>query len=202
MRPAFVAAVVVTVGFAAACPPDDPCAADEPAYGGLGNDEVWLTLRDAKDQATTGGDAATITRPADAAVLPAADAPTFEWESPLKIALGLPSPSPPSPSPLFRRTPPTLFDTVGRALIPAARAHLAPVSSDVYLVDILVPGRDCPVSIVTSELSHTLDDVTWARINEGAAGEARTMQITSAYLANGRIDEGPFRAADVTFTIE
>lgn len=181
--------------------PSDPCASEEPAYGGLGNDEVWLTLRERKADAAAGDDAPTIVAPAASAVLPAAEVPTFEWQSPLKIAL-----APHAPTPLFRRHAPSLLQRAvagaSHALIPVARAHLAPVSSDVYLVDLLVPGRACPVSIVTSELSHELDSGTWSLLREGGAGSEITMQLTSAYLSSGNITEGPYQAADVAFTIE
>lgn len=191
---------LAVVALCAACPPEDPCAADEPSYGGDGNDEVWLTLKERKADATTGADAPTITKPADAAALPKVAVPTFEWESPLKIALG-----PHAPSPLFKPRAPSLlqraFTALGEVAVPKAHAHLAPVSSDVYLVDILVPGRACPVSIVTTELAHPLDADSWAILQESAGAEL-TMQLTSAYLSTGNVTEGPFKAADVTFTIE
>jgi hypothetical protein len=182
------------------CPAEDPCAAEEPSYGGDGNDEVWLTLKERKADATIEGDAPTIIKPADAAVLPKATVPTFEWESPLKIALG-----PHAPSPLYKaRAPSSLqraFASLGDVVLPKAHAHQPPVSSDVYLADILVPGRECPVSIVTTELSHPLDADSWAILQE-SAGEELTLQLTSAYLSSGNISEGPFKAADVTFKVE
>lgn len=194
-------AVLAAIALSATgCPPADPCAADEPSYGGEGNDEVWLTLKDRKGDATTDGDAPTITAPVAAATLPKANAPTLEWESPLKIALG-----PHMPQPLFKPHAPALleraFTSLADIAVPKAHAHEAPVSSDVYLVDILVPGRECPVSIVTTELSHAVDADSWAILQESAGAEL-TMQLTGAYLASGNITEGPFRAADVTFTVE
>lgn len=49
--------------------------------------------------------------------------------------------------------------------------------------------------MVTTELSHPLDARSWA-------GQPLTLQLTSAYLADERISEGPFRADDVSFTVE
>lgn len=198
-RAALTALIALIATLAGGCP-SEPCASEEPAYGGLGNDEVWLTLRERKAQAAAGDDAPTIIAPTASAVLPAADVPTFAWESPLKIAL-----APHVPAPLFRHDAPSLLQRAiagaSHALIPVAHAHLAPVSSDVYLVDLLLPGRECPVSIVTSELSHELDTETWSLLRESGGAEI-TMQLTSAYLSSGNITEGPYQAADVAFTIE
>ena len=187
-------AVVLALVAAAGCPANDPCVR-EPSYGGAANDEVWLTLKDAKANAQHDGDFATVTSPATDAALPADNAPTFTWQSPLKIAVGATT-----PQPLYRWHP-SPFDELRELVIPRANAHLAPVSSDAYLADILVPGRACPVSIVTTELSHVLDEASWD-IVKAAAGQPLTLQLTSAYLANGRVSEGPFQADDVAFTVE
>lgn len=188
-------AAAALVCFLAGCPAEDPCAAEPPTYGGLGNDEVWLALKDAKANATHDGDFPTVTSPAAGATVPAGTAPTFSWESPLKIALG-----PTTPQPLYRAHR-SLFDDLSELVIPSAHAHLAPVSSDAYLAEVFVPGRECPVPIVTTELSHVLDSYSWDVLKE-AAGEPLTLQLTSAYLASGRITEGPYKADDVTFTVE
>lgn len=191
-----IAVPVLLAAVATSCVDGDPCLenANEPAYGGSGNDEVWLTMVDARDRATAGGDAPTITAPTDGQALPASEPPTISWDSPLKLALG-----PSAPLPLVRRQPGSLFDELSQVLIPSAHAHLPPVSSDAYLIDFLVPGRECAVSIVTTELSHTLDDDTWAKVT-AAAGEIE-MRLTSAYLQSGRITEGPFKASPISFTV-
>lgn len=196
--------VFVGVGLAlsaAACTPGESCA-DEPAYGGLGNDEVWLTLSDARARAEQGEDAATVVAPAANDVFLADDgAPTFQWTSPLKLAAAAGG-----PMPLLRRPQPrgalaAILDAAARVVVPEANAHLPPVSSDAYLVDIGVPGRACPVSIVTTELRHTLDDTTWGALQE-AKGQDLSITITSGYLDTGRLTEGPYRSAAVTFRVE
>ena len=181
----------------AACSDGDPCLQpeNEPAYGGSGNDEVWLTLTDARSRATAGGDAATITSPLQGATLPSAAPATFTWESPLKVAFG-----PVLPTSVFRRHPPSVFDRLSGAFIPKAHAHLPPVTSDAYLVDFIIAGRECPVSVVTTELSHTLDEETWSKLT--AADGTIEMNVTSAYLASGRVTEGPFAASSIEFKIE
>jgi hypothetical protein len=191
------AVIVLSLGIAS-CTPTDPCAVDEPSYGGLGNDEVWLVLKDAKAKARHEGDFPSVTSPTDNETLPAGDPPTFSWSSPLKIAAALPA------QPLLHPRRSFIVDVIsgaGTLVIPSARAHLPPVSSDAYLLEVLVPARACPVSIATTELSHVLDAESWATLEE-AAGQPLTLQLTSAYLASGRITEGPFAADNVTFKVE
>lgn len=87
---------------------------------------------------------------------------------------------------------------------PLAKPHLPPVTGDVYLVEIAVPGRDCPVNLLTTDLSWQLDAASWAAITSGGA-KTVAVQITSAYLTNGRImeGEGPFQPqAPRTFKIQ
>lgn len=214
--PSAALALAVTL---AGCPgPADPClpvalsdedeatAAGEPAaYGGEGNDEVWLTLYDARDRAGTGADAPVVVKPAAGDAFAATGAPpVLEWESALKIALG-PWQRSARPKAPLRGAPRPLLERVlaaaSRAVLPPAHAHLPPVTSDAYLVEVTVPGRQCPVSIVTTELTHTLDDESWG-VLKAAAGEELTLRVTSAYLANGRVTEGPFRSPDVSFRVE
>lgn len=198
---ALMAGLFVTLLLLHGCSPPEACAA-EPAYGGLGNDEVWVTLADARDRATSSGEAAVPLAPARDEVLAAqAGPPTFSWSSTLKI-----SSVARAPTSLHRRghggsVLSSWMASASSLLVPAARAHLPPVSSDVYLVDIAVPGAACPLSIVTSELSHTLDDATWDALKE-ASGADLTLVITSAYLASGRISEGPFRSQVIPFRVE
>lgn len=214
-RASLVLPLALSVAALVACPaPTDPCApvaasedeeatagGEGAAYGGDGNDEVWVTLYDARERATTGGDAAVVVKPAAGESLPADGAPpVFEWSSALKITLGPWQPSSPlrgAPRPLFDRA----LAAASRALIPQAHAHLPPVTSDAYLLEVVVPGKQCPVSIVTTELTHTLDEGTWGALKE-AAGQDLTLRITSAYLASGRVTEGPFRSDDVSFRVE
>src|ERR1041385_8918799 len=141
-----VAAVAVVAVSLAGCPgPEDPCD-DKVLYTGGGTDEVLLTMRDAKDRATTNADGPTITAPTPGQKIPASgDAPTFTWDSPLKTAMAAPTLWAP-PRTLER---PPLFDRVAAAIVPPAYAHEPPVSSDVYLVEIPVDGAQCPVQIVT-----------------------------------------------------
>jgi hypothetical protein len=78
--------------------------------------------------------------------------------------------------------------------VPTAEAHLPPYTGDIYLVQVTVPGRECPVQVLTSELSWQIDEASWA-IMAGAGGQALSVQITSAYLQENRLKEGPYRMA-------
>ncbi len=78
--------------------------------------------------------------------------------------------------------------------------HLPPVTSDVYLVHITVPGRECPIALLTTEEEWRLDASSWDLMR--SAGGNLSIEITAAYLAENRITEGPYRpAAPTTFTI-
>src|ERR1043166_4509036 len=140
-----VASVAVVAASLAGCPgPEDPCA-DKVLYTGGGTDEVLLTMRDAKDRATTNADGPTITAPTPGQQIPATgDAPTFTWESPLKTAMAAPTPW----APPRTLQAPSVLDRLSAALVPKAYAHEPPVSSDVYLVEVPVDGQECPVTIV------------------------------------------------------
>lgn len=209
MRVLSVLPMLGSLAIASACPPSAEDCAPVPAastdeevqdedvvYGGLGNDEVWLTLYDAKGRAETGDKAARVIVPAADQVLPSDTPPTFEWESDLSLALGPQLPTPLSPG--RERSP---LDVLSHLLIPNAYAHLPPVTSDAYLLEIAIPGRTCPRSIVTTGLLHTLDDETWAALTT-ALGQDLTLTIWSAYLSTGVPTEGPYVSEPVTFRVE
>ena len=197
VSPAVVVVVLAVVaGAVGGCPAADPCA-DKVVYESGGSDEVLLTMNDAKARATADANSPVITSPAQGQKLPASGpALQITWTSPIKIASSLRA-----PLPAHHGHAPGLFDLVASAVIPSARAHEPPVSSDVYVVELAVPEQQCPVTIVTTELSHTLDAATWGEL-AAAAGKPLTLSITSAYLEAGRINEGPFKAAPVTFEVQ
>lgn len=204
---AFPVALLPALAPAAGCPAevdcapapaegDDEAADEDVVYGGLGNDEVWLTLYDAKGRAEPGDQAARPLVPAQGQVLPSDGLPTFEWESDLKLALG-----PERPTPLLPGARHSPLDALTRLLIPSAYAHLPPVTSDAYLLEIAVPGLTCPRSIVTTGLLHTLDEATWAAL-KSAPGQDLTLTIWSAYLSTAVPTEGPFVSDPVAFRVE
>jgi hypothetical protein len=193
MRILVVIPAVLLVVTAAACPAADPCAADV-AYAGGGTDEVYATMTDAKTRAKQDPQGATITSPTANEKLPKADLPTFTWTSPIHVASLFPT------EVARPRHAPSLLDFASSVIIPSARAHEPPVSSDVYLVEAAIPGAQCPVTVVTTDLSAKLDAAHWAEIT-AATGKTITLSITSAYLQVGRIQEGPYEASPVTFEV-
>lgn len=193
MRNLLVVPALVIVAAVAGCPASDPCGPDV-LYAGGGTDEVFATMTDAKTRAKEDPQGPTITSPAANAKLPKADLPTFTWTSPIHVASL-------SPMELPRvHHKPSLLDFASSVILPSARAHEPPVSSDVYLVEAAIPGAQCPVTVVTTDLSAKLDAPHWAEIT-AAAGKQITLSITSAYLQVGRVQEGPYESAPVTFTV-
>ena len=179
-----VVLVALIVSAGGGCSED--CSTIEPAYAGDANDEVWRVLIGARDDASSGGDAATITAPAADAVVD--DVPTVTWDSPLKVGVLLPHRAQGR-----RRAQPALFERFSALFIPAAHAHLAPITSDVYFVEVDVPGRTCPVSLLTTNTEA-------AFIAEG--GGERTIRLMSAFVTQNRITEGPFLASPIAFSIK
>ena len=203
MRRLRLASVLVSLAvlLLAGCPAD-PCSL-EPAYGGDATDEVWSTLNDATNDAEEGGDAATLESPSDGDTLDAAgDAPTFSWSSPLKLAaLGQDAGPRGAPAdPRVFRPRRSVVDALSAVLIPRAMAHLPPVTSDAYLLNIEVPGKECPVQAVTTGLEATLDTAGWDLLK--SVGGSVTARVVSAYLESGRITEGPFVSAPVALKVE
>lgn len=163
--------LTVVVLFCACGANDDPCG--EPQYGGKATDEAWRTMVDGEAHVTAGDpQAVTITAPTEGQAVSGGAGPLLlSWTSPLAA------------KPL--------------ALLP----HLAPVTGDIYLVSITVPGRSCPLERLTTDRSWQLESGDWDTMRS-ASGGTLSVQITSAYLTENRITEGPYRpAAARKFTI-
>jgi len=173
------------------------CNAVEPAYGGEGNDEAWRVLLDGRARAEETSDVE-ITSPAADEGLAKDEPATIAWTTTLKVAALSPPMSTPQRS--SGRRAPGLFDHLSALVFPVARAHLPPITSDVYFVEIDVPGRTCPVAAVTTGASFAWSADDWAEI--AAEPGERTLHLLGAFLTENRITEGPFQASPVTFTIE
>ena len=197
IAPFFVVVVVIAAG---GCEID--CDTVQPSYAGDASDEAWRVMIDARATAIDGGDASTITVPAEGAELSQSDdAPSLSWDAPLQTAALMPSSSSSPPSFLIgRRAPrPGLFDALSQIVFPRAHAHLPPITSDLHFLEIDVPGRACPVSGLTTGESFVFGADDWAELT-AEPGE-RTMRMMSAFLTDNRITEGPFTAAPVTFSV-
>ncbi|MBM4279783.1 MAG: hypothetical protein FJ137_03215, partial [Deltaproteobacteria bacterium] len=165
-----VAVVVLAWSASSGCAPQ--CTTEEPAYGGVATDEVWAVLYSARADATEGADAPTFTTPGDGARVSVSSL-QFAWDSPLKVA-SAPLPLPRFAGPRSRRAP-SLVDKLFASVVPSAHAHLPPITSDVYLLEVEVPGRACPVAALTSELSFTFEGPAWDEIEAG--GGRRTAHL-------------------------
>lgn len=178
-----------------ACGKDDPetpkCG--EPLYGGSATDEAWMTMVDAQKKPMDSSRAVTVMSPtAGETIAASASPPLISWTSPLRASLERPT-----SGRLARAVPrPTRgpLAWLGELLVPTAEAHLPPYTGDIYLVQLTVPGRECPLEVLTSELSWQMDAASWDTV-AGANGQELSLQITSAYLQENRLKEGPYRLA-------
>ncbi|MCC6620226.1 MAG: hypothetical protein IT385_03175 [Deltaproteobacteria bacterium] len=196
--------LLVSVIALAACGDDasDPCG--EPLYGGNATDEAWRVMLDAEDEVQVGAaEAVTITSPAAAAILAAeGPAPTLSWTSPIARADGRRGVGATAAARFEARRPPerSFWDALAGLFVGSARAHLPPITSDVYLLELATPGRECPWRVLTTNEAWVPDAATWAELGDHPG--AYTLAITSAYLIENRISEGPFRpSAPAAFEI-
>lgn len=186
----FCGAALLLLG--SACGKEEEQTCGEPLYGGSATDEAWMTMVDAQKKAADSSKAVTVTAPTEGEVLSTNTPYRVSWTSPLRASLERNSPgrlamASPRPS----RGP---LAWLGELLVPTAQAHLPPYTGDIYLVQVTVPGRECPVQVLTSELSWLVDQDSWD-IMADAKEQPLSIQITSAYLQDNRLKEGPFRMA-------
>jgi hypothetical protein len=167
----------------------------EPLYAGKATDEAWRAMVDARSRPADSSRAVTLLSPTEGEVyLADATPPRWEWTSPLRASLQRPSQGALALQAAPRSTR-SFTAWLGELLIPTAHAHLPPYTGDLYWVEVSTPGSKCPVAqVLTSELSWQLDASTWAELGKHT-GEDLTVQVTSAYLQENRVTEGPFQPA-------
>lgn len=193
MRLHLLAALALAPGLG--CGDDDDGGCAEPTFEGTASDEAWRTMVDADDQVTVGDpNGAVITAPTEDAVVPSTDASLpIEWDSALARA-GAPRPAAPA------NEAPGIGESLRGLVEGTAWAHLPPVTGDVYWIRITVPGRACVVEGLTTSTSWDVRGDDWEAVK--AATGPVTIDITSAYLTENRITEGPYRPdAPRTITI-
>ena len=175
----------------AACGKDEEPKCGEPLYGGSATDEAWMTMVDARSKPTDSSRAVTLMSPAEGETFAASAAPPrFSWTSPLRASL---EQDRPSRYAVARPRPSRgVLSWVAELLVPTAEAHLPPFTGDIYFVEVSLPGRECPLQVLTSELSWQVDAASWSTLGE-VAGQDLRLQVTSAYLQDNRIKEGPYR---------
>lgn len=185
------------LALAPACDNDEPEADEcgEPLYGGDATDEAWRSLVDAKDKATASAEAVTLESPTEGQAYIGTDAPpTWRWTSPIASLTPGAAPLTPSPQVRPRDEGRSVLAWLGNLILPSAEAHLPPFTGDIYWVQVTVPGRTCPVEMLTSNLEWQLDAATWDTLR-GAIGQDLSIQVTSAYLVENRLREGPYKLA-------
>jgi len=175
------------------CDGDDDSGCPEPVYEGDASDEAWRTMVDGDDLAQVGSaNAPDVTAPAEGAeVSAAADGLPISWDSAI-ARISLPARRP------IRTRPgeaPGLLEDVRALFEGTAWAHLPPVTGDIYWIRIQVPGRECAVQGITTELGWEVTGAAWEAVR-AASGQSVTIDVTSAYLTENRITEGPYRPAE------
>lgn len=178
---------------AAGCDSATECG--EPLYAGQATDEVWRALVDARKRPPNASQAATLLSPTQGHVYAAnAPPPRWEWTSPLQSTL-----APRSPGTLASTATPrrerSWSARLGELLLPTAHAHLPPVTGDMYWLEVSAAGRTCPVvQVLTSELAWQVDAASWEALGQ-VAGQELKLQVTSAYLLQNQVTEGPYSLA-------
>ncbi len=192
----FAACSVVVVGGASACVDEGDCNASEPEFAGAATDEVWRVMLDARASADETTDVEILVPAAGDEVKKGDDPPAFTWDSALVASLELPRFNDAQGRKKRQRG---LFDELSSVVFPTALAHQPPITSDVYFLEIDVPGRTCPVAAVTTLESMIFATDDWDEVTK-EPGE-RTLNILSAFLTENRVTEGPYTAKPVAFSV-
>jgi len=190
MRPLSIACVAALSLATSACDSSSECG--EPLYVGKASDEAWRALVDVKQRPANSSMAVNLVSPTEGELY-ATDAapPRWEWTSPLSASLDRPHSGAPAASPRSSRS---FTAWLGELLVPTAHAHLPPFTGDIYWVEVSTAGGKCPVAqVLTPDLSWQLDANTWAQL--GKSGQSFSVQVTSAYLQENRVTEGPYTLA-------
>lgn len=171
-------------------------ACGEPLYGGEATDEAWRAMVDAKSKAAVSDQAVTLVSPTEGQSYSTTGEtpPTWQWTSPIASWVPGSAPSVPASLPARPREGRSVLAWLGNLVLPSAEAHLPPFTGDLYQVQVTVPGRKCPVELLTSNLEWTLDAATWDTLR-GAVDQDVSIQVLSAYLVENRLREGPYKLA-------
>ncbi|HLM45296.1 MAG TPA: hypothetical protein VK458_15600 [Myxococcaceae bacterium] len=192
LKPLSIACVAALSLATSACDSSSEC--EEPLYGGNATDEAWRSLVDVKQRPADSSLAVTVVSPTEGQLY-ATDAapPRWEWTSPLNASVDRPR----SGALALKASPRSsrsFSAWLGELLLPTAHAHLPPFTGDIYWVEVSTPGSKCPVAqVLTSDLSWQLDATTWAEL--ARSGQSFSVQVTSAYLQENRVTEGPYTLA-------
>jgi hypothetical protein len=163
-------------------------ACPEPFYAGEATDEAWQALVDAEDRVSTDNtNAPLIEIPAEGEVFPkSALAPRFRWSSAIALLT-----APRSERRVELAHAPSLRERFEALLWSTAHAHLPPITGDVYYLR-LYTGASCSLDVMTTSLEWPVSADAWTAMQE-AAGNGLVLDITSAYLTENRITEGPYK---------
>jgi hypothetical protein len=162
------------LALSACSPAVDPCG--DPFYGTGATDEAWQAMVDADGRAVVDDSkSAAITQ------TPTEANRTIKWTTPLTAKV-LRSPSR------------GVLATLRSWVISDAYAHLPPITGPVHVLKIRVSGETCPIRVVTTQTEWPVKDEAWPKIKD----HSPCAEITSAYLNQNRVSEGPYKQREPT----
>lgn len=163
-------------------------------YEAGASDEAWLTFAEAT-ATISDTDAPALTAPTGP-IVRSGEPPTFTWSA---GALALASPARGRALPRERGLLRLLIDALDP--VPTARAHLPPVTGNLYRLHFALGGEREPVRVLTGRTSYTPSASVWAQM--AAEGTTPTLDLQGAYFMEGRITEGPYaRTAPMSLALQ
>ena len=159
-------------------------------YDGVASDEAIERVWDKRCLAKEHAGAAALASPEEGSAVPAGKAPMMRWAQEIAAA---PQPARPGE----RRDGGFVLPSLSFG-IEEARAHLPPVTGWVYLIE-MIPSSGETVWLFTSLESWRPDPVSWRRLS---GAETITVRITSAYLNQNVVEDGPWLGPERSFRLE
>lgn len=195
--PCFSAALALTVAASACGGKTGDCG--EPIYDET-SDEAWRSMIDQESRVMRLDEKAPrLIEPSEGQTYRAGDPPpTLKWTSPLHAAIpgdsagGALAKAARSAAPQRSTAP---WDRIAELFVGVAWAHGPVVNGDIYDLKITVPGRKCPIEILTAKKTEfAISAETWRAI-AATNGQPLAIEITGAYMRDNHVKEGPYRSA-------
>lgn len=165
---------------------------DDVIFEGAASDEAWVAIDEATPTDDTSG---WLFAPRSFAR--AATPPSFTWSRPAaarRQRRTLPvEPQEEGPIEHFARG-------LAELLHPVARAHLPPVSGDVYRLVFTIQGDAAPLRILTTDPNYTPAGSAFTKL--AATTGPISLELVRTYLMDNRVMEGPFRLPTISITAE
>jgi len=179
----------------------DPCG--EPEYGGAATDEAFTSIVDGEKRVSADDTkSVAITVPTQSQVFQRSAPPLLRW-MPGSVSSSMSRLHVPASRRFATRVPTrekSPFAWVARLFESEAWAHEPPITGPLFYLHFTVPGRACEVRVLTTMTSYQVSTAAFDAFK--AATGPITLSITSAYVRENRITEGPYKpTAARTFTV-